>query len=135
LVCVFAQLYRQGKMPYTMENVVIIPGGRGGLSRVMACLVCGTESIARHCFVQGDYSVRLLRCSCARVLCGLRTKIYREGIVQGNINVGYGVPDYTAYEELLGNLRYAIGGDPGLDSEQRTLIRYCWWFGSLAAWQ
>jgi hypothetical protein len=42
------------------------------------------------------------------VLCGLRARIYIEGIVQGNINVGYGVPDYTAYEELLGNLRYAM---------------------------
>ncbi|KNC79693.1 hypothetical protein SARC_07920 [Sphaeroforma arctica JP610] len=55
----YNQLYRMDSTSkYTKDNVCIIPGGRAGITRVMACL--------------------------------------------NSLNVGYGVPDYTAYEELLG---------------------------------
>eukprot|EP01134_Creolimax_fragrantissima_P001388 CFRG1388T1 len=58
----YNELYRMDtESKYTSENVCIIPGGRAGISRVMACLSA--------------------------------------------MNVGYGVPDYTAYEELLGLFR------------------------------
>ena len=51
--------FRQGKdSKYTAANVAIVPGGRAGLSRLMASL---------H-----------------------------------NVNVGYFLPDYTAYQQLLG---------------------------------
>ncbi|KAL1957783.1 hypothetical protein VTO42DRAFT_5501 [Malbranchea cinnamomea] len=49
--------YRQGKQPYTWENVCIVPGGRAGLIRIAAIL--------------------------------------------GNTYLGFPIPDYSAYSEML----------------------------------
>jgi len=55
----YNHLYRQGKpSQYTADNVCIVPGGRAGITRIMAIL--------------------------------------------GHVQIGYFVPDYTAYEQAMG---------------------------------
>jgi hypothetical protein len=76
--------YRKNKASqYTYENVCIVPGGRAGLSRVAA--VIGdvyTVSCPSHTF-----SMRLIH------------RIRRQS---------YQIPDYTAYDQVLGAFRRLV---------------------------
>ena len=77
--------YRQEKdSKYTVENVCIVPGGRAGLSRVAAVI--------------GDvYCVSIVVSSIFECLTDLAP-----------LDKSYQVPDYTAYDQVLGAFKRLV---------------------------